>query len=118
MKSFISEDDIEQTICRRLSLPEYGWTRIECDKSLAAKDDVSSTGRANASECILPLVFLNALKRINPQVDEEILKGIVSDFRKDYTATDMVDTNYRLVKTEDIHPPKTGISVHFSDSLT
>ena len=23
-----------------------------------------------------------------------------------------------LLKTEDIHPPKTGISVHFSDSLT
>lgn len=29
MKSFISEDDIEQAICNRLSLPEYGWKRIE-----------------------------------------------------------------------------------------
>ena len=96
MKSFISEDNIEQTICRRLSLPEYGWTRIECDPYVSAPDEVGSTGRANTSECILPVIFLNALKRINPQIDEEILKGIVSDFRKDYTATDMVDTNYRF----------------------
>ena len=96
MKSFISEDNIEQTICNRLSLPEYGWTRIECDPSVAAQDDVSKTGRATSSECILPVIFLNALKRINPQVDEEILRGIVSEFRKDYTATDMVDTNYRF----------------------
>ena len=25
--------------------------------------------------------------------------------------------SYRVLKTEDIHPPKTGISVHFSGSL-
>ena len=96
MKSFISEDNIEQTICKRLSLPEYGWARIECNPDVSAQDEVGSTGRANSSECILPVIFLNALKRINPQVDEEILRGIVSEFRKDYTATDMVDTNYRF----------------------
>lgn len=96
MKSFISEDNIEQTICKRLSLPEYGWARIECNPDVSAQDEVGSTGRANSSECILPVIFLNALKRINPQIDEEILKGIVSDYRKDYTATDMVDTNYRF----------------------
>lgn len=96
MKSFISEDNIEQTICNRLSLPEYGWKRIECDPSVAAQDDVSKTGRANPSECILPQVFFNALKRINPQIDEDILMGVVKDFRKDYTATDMVDTNYKF----------------------
>lgn len=36
MKSFISEDDIEQSICNRLSQPEYGWERIECDPKVAA----------------------------------------------------------------------------------
>ena len=96
MKSFISEDNIEQTICNRLSQIEYGWKRIECDPSVAAQDDVSKTGRATPSECILPEVFFSALKRINPQIDAEILKGIVRDFRKDYTATDMVDTNYKF----------------------
>ena len=96
MKSFISEDDIEQAICNRLSQPEYGWTRIECDPSVDAQDDVSLTGRANASECILPEVFSTVLRRINPQIDPETLDGIVREYRKDYTGTDMVDTNYKF----------------------
>lgn len=96
MKSFISEDDIEQTICNRLSQPEYGWKHIACNPSVAAQDEVSTTGRKNAAECILPKICLEALKRINPQIDEEILQNIVRDFSKDYTATDMVDTNYKL----------------------
>ncbi len=96
MKSFISEDDIEQAICNRLSQPEYGWTRIECNPSVDAQDDVSPTGRASASECILPEVFSRALRRINPQIDPETLDGIVREYRKDYTGTDMVDTNYKF----------------------
>ncbi len=96
MKSFISEDNIEQAICTRLSMPEYGWQRIECDPSVAAQDDTSKTGRDSVTECILPRIFFDALKRINPQIDQEILAGIVRDFRKDYTGTDMVDTNYKF----------------------
>lgn len=96
MKSFISEDNIEQAICNRLSLPEYGWQRIECDPSVTAQDDTSKTGRQSVTECILPEVFFNALRRINPQIDPETLKGIVRDYRKDYTGTDMVDTNYKF----------------------
>ncbi len=96
MKSFISEDSIERAICDRLSLREYGWERIECDPSPDAMDEVSATGRANSSECILPEIFLSSLKRINPQIGENLLKDVVRDFRKDYTATDMIDTNYRL----------------------
>ena len=96
MKSFISEDNIEQAICNRLSMPEYGWEHISCDPSVAAQDDVSKTGRANPSECILPEVFYNALRRINPQIDPETIAAIVRDFRKDYSGTDMVDTNYKF----------------------
>ena len=96
MKSFISEDDIEQSICNRLAQAEYGWKRIECDARVEAQDEVSTTGRVNPSECILPSVFLAALKRLNPQVNEDILEGILRDFRKDYTGTDMVDTNYKF----------------------
>jgi len=82
MKSFISEDDIEQAICNRLAQAEYGWKRIECDARVEAQDEVSTTGRANPSECILPDVFLAALKRLNPQVDEAVLQGILQDFRQ------------------------------------
>ena len=93
MKSFISEDNIEQAICNRLSLPEYGWKRIECDARVEAQDDVSTTGRANPSECILPDVLFAALKRLNPKMDEDKLKGILKNLRKDFTGTDMIDTN-------------------------
>lgn len=96
MKSFISEDDIEQAICNRLSQPEYGWTRIECDPSVEKQDDVSATGRSSVKECILPEVLRKALKRINPNVSEDIINDIVSDYRKDYSSQDMVDVNYRL----------------------
>ena len=94
MKSYISEDNIEQAICKRLAQEEYGWQRIQCDPSVEAQDEVSRTGRANASECILPEVFLSALKRINPQIAADTLANLVRDFRKNYTGTDMVDTNY------------------------
>lgn len=37
---------------------------------------------------------------------------------KEYFEKVMQDYNQnRMLKTEDIHPPKTGISVHFSGSL-
>lgn len=98
MKAFISEDDIEQALCNHLVQPEFDWKRIECDPSPDKKDDVSKTGRTNASECILPDIFWNALKRINPQVKPEILERVFKDIRKDFTGSDMVDTNYRLYK--------------------
>ena len=88
MKSFISEDDIEQAICNRLSQPEYGWKRIECDARVEAQNEVSTTGRANPSECILPDILLASLKRINPQIEETVLQNIVHDLRKDFTGTD------------------------------
>lgn len=96
MKSFISEDNIEQAICKRLSSKEFGWQRIECDPSVDQQDEVATTGRKNAAECILPEIFRNALQRINPQIAPEILDGILRDFRKDYSGTDMVDTNYKF----------------------
>jgi len=96
MKSFISEDNIEQAICNRLTQPEYGWQRIACDPSVEAQNDVSKSGRSSVTECILPEVFRNALKRLNPQIAPDILDEIVREYRKDYTGTDMVDTNYKF----------------------
>lgn len=96
MKSFISEDYIEQSICDRLSQPEYGWQRIECNPSVEGQNDLKTTGRSSVEECILPEVFRNALKRLNPQIAPEILDDIVREYRKDYTGTDMVETNYKF----------------------
>ncbi len=96
MASFISEDNIEQAICNRLSQPEYGWQRIACNPSVEGQNDVSKTGRSRVEECILPEVFRNALRRINPGIDADILDEIMREYRKDYTSTDMVDTNYKF----------------------
>ena len=96
MKSFISEDAIEQAICNRLSQPEYGWKRIKCDPSVEKQDEVGATGRSSVKECILPEVFREALRRINPQVDKGIIDDIVNDYRRDFSGQDMVDVNYRL----------------------
>ena len=96
MKSFISEDNIEQSICNRLSQPEYDWQRIECNPRVEGQNDLKTTGRMSVEECILPEVFRNALKRLNPQIAPEILDDIVREYRKDYTGTDMVETNYKF----------------------
>lgn len=94
MKSFISEDDIEQSLLKRLKDLEWDW--IECDPAVEKQDEVASTGRANSSECILPEILRESLKDLNPGIAPEVIDSIVSDFRKDYTGTDIVDTNYKL----------------------
>lgn len=96
MRAFISEDDVEQSICNRLTQPAYGWKRIECDPAVEAQDDVALTGRANSAECILPEILRGALRRINPQIEPEIIDNIVRDLRHDFSGTDMTETNYRL----------------------
>lgn len=94
MKSFISEDDIEQSLLKRLK--ELEWNEIECDPAVEKQDEVASTGRANSSECILPEIFRTSLKKLNPDVSLEIIDSIVSEFRRDYSGTDIVDTNYKF----------------------
>lgn len=96
MSSLVSEDAIEQAICNRLSQPEFGWKRIECNPSVEAQNDVSTTGRGSVTECILPEILRQALTRINPNVDKAIIDNIVNDYRRDYSSYDMVDVNYRL----------------------
>ena len=94
MKSFISEDDIERSLLKRLKALEWDW--IECDPAVEQQDEVTRTGRANSSECILPEIFRASLKKLNPGVSPEIIDSIVSEFRKDYSGTDIVDTNYKF----------------------
>ena len=94
MKSFISEDDIEKSLLKRIK--ELGWDWIECDSAVEKQDEVVRTGRANSAECILPEILRSSLQRLNPQIPFGILDDIVDEFRKDYSGTDIVDTNYKL----------------------
>lgn len=94
MKAFISEDDIEQSLLKRLVA--MGWDRIECDPAVEKQDEVIKTGRSNSAECILPEVLRSNLRRLNPNIFPEIIDMVVDDFRKDYSGTDIVDTNYKF----------------------
>ena len=94
MKSFISEDDIEQSLLKRLVA--LGWDRIECDPAVEKQDEVTRTGRANSAECILPEILRSSLQRLNPGIFMEIIDDVVAGFRKDFSGTDIVDTNYRF----------------------
>ena len=43
--------------------------------------------------------------------------GHLIDNKSDFKGLDLFNYEHCMLKTEDIHPPKTGISVHFSCSL-
>ena len=94
MKSFISEDDIEQSLLQRLVALKWNW--IECDPAVEQQDEVARTGRANSAECVLPEILRSSLKHINPDVDQEIIDSVAKDLRKDFSGTDIVETNYKL----------------------
>ena len=95
MKSFISEDDIEQAFITRLK-NDHRWEHIACDPSPEAKDDPGPTGRASVKECILPEVLRAALRRLNPRIPDEQLGAVFAELRKDFSGEDMTDVNCRL----------------------
>lgn len=98
MKNYISEDDIEQAIIGRMTQEGSLWQHIECDPSPDKMDDCTLTGRSSARECVLPDILRQSLLRLNPQIDPQQIEHIVADLRRDYTGTDMVDTNYTLYR--------------------
>lgn len=98
MTSFISEDDIEQAIITRL-VNDCGYDHLECDPSPDAKDSVDDgTGRATTHECVLPKILRESLIRLNPQIDTEQIDVLVKQMRRDFSGTDMKETNYNLYR--------------------
>lgn len=99
MANFITEDDIEQTILNKLKQKPFDYDIIVCDSDPAKRDDLNDgTNRASKKECILPSVLLDSLIRLNPGMPVEKLKEVVQEYRRDYSGTDIVDTNYSLYK--------------------
>ena len=97
MRSFISEDDIEQAILKKLEAEPFGYDIIRCDPSPARREVLADgTGRGDKKECVLPQVMREALARINPGIPQEKLDDILRELRRDYSATDMTATNYQL----------------------
>ena len=97
MRSFISEDDIEQAILEKLSLEPFCYDIIRCDPSPEKRDVLpDGTGRENKKQCVLPEVLLQLLKKINPTIESEIIEKIAKDLCRDFTGTDIIETNYKL----------------------
>ena len=97
MSNFISEDDIEKAILEKLRQKPFEYDIIKCNPDPSKREDLDDgTMRSSKRECVLPAVLLKSLRRLNPDVDEKILLQIVKDLRKDFTATDIVATNYKL----------------------
>ena len=97
MRNFISEDDIEQDILKKLEAEPFGYDIIRCDPSPARREVLADgTGRGDKKECVLPQVMREALARINPGIPQEKLDDILRELRRDYSATDMTATNYQL----------------------
>ncbi len=97
MRNFISEDDIEQAILAKLKAEPFHYDIVICDSDPSKRDDLNDgTFRASKKQCVLPLIIEKSLQRINPNVELSFLQRIAKDLSRDFTGTDMVQTNYRL----------------------
>ena len=75
MKSFISEDDIEQALLNKLKVTPFNYDIIICDASLEAKDNPDNgPHRDSVEQCIIPSILPTTLspsyarKNISSQV--------------------------------------------------
>ena len=97
MKSYITEDEIEQALIKKLKAAPFKYDIILCDPSLEAKDDINDgTNRESVSQCVLPNILKTSLKRINQNISDENIEATVKDFSRNFTGTDIVHTNYVL----------------------
>ena len=110
MRALISEDAIEQAILSRLKDAPFNYNILICDPGPDKRNDPDDgTFRLSKKECVLPKVLYESLWRINAgRIDEKVIAEKVRELRKDFTGTDMVDTNYNLYKKL-----RDGIKVEF-----
>jgi len=98
-KSFISEDDIEQSILKNFEDENLEYNILKLDPSPEKMDVLpDGTGRSDKKECVLPSILWESLKRLNPDVQEGYLKEVFESLKTDYTETDINQTNYDLYK--------------------
>ena len=99
-KSFISEDDIEKSILKKIEDEHLEYDAILTLDPSPDKMDVlpDGTGRSDKKECVLPEVLWTSLKKLNPNVKDEYLKVVFNDLKADYTDTDINQTNYDFYK--------------------
>ena len=99
MANYISEDNIERAILEKLNNLPFNYDILRCSADAESRDNLNDgTGRNSKRQCVLPVVLTDALYRINPTIDKSIIDGIVRDLSRDFTGTDLTDTNYKNYK--------------------
>lgn len=99
MHNFISEDDIEQAILKKIKQAPFSYDIIVCDADPSKREDLNDgTGRSSKKQCVLPNVMLESLERINPTIDKDKIAEIANGLCVDFTGTELVATNYKLYK--------------------
>ncbi|MGK0577878.1 type I restriction endonuclease subunit R [Macrococcus capreoli] len=115
MRKIITEDMIEQACIQVLSKNEYYSfinANINANKVFSSlnvlENENDGTGRTHIQEVILPKVFFESLKNLNPHIPKHLLKEIVQDFRRPFTDKELEVVNY-----ERYRQLKNGINVEF-----
>lgn len=99
MANYISEDDIERAILEKLNNSPFNYDILRCPADAESRDNLNDgTGRNSKRQCVLPAVLTDALYRINPTIDKSIIDGIFRDLSRNFTGTDLTDTNYKNYK--------------------
>ncbi len=97
MRNLISEDDIEQGLLQILESPGFKYDVIRCDADPLKMEDLGDgTERSNKTMCVLPKVLKESLRRLNPDANQVVIDLMFDSVAKDFTGTDMIETNYRL----------------------
>ena len=93
MKSFISEDDIEQALLKKLQADPFNYDIIICDASLDAQDNPDNgPHRETVEQCVLPNILKESLTRINPNISAENINDTVKKLSDNFAGKDMVET--------------------------
>lgn len=97
MSKFITEDDIEQSIIKKLISDEFKYNSIICDSDPSKQEDLNDgTGRRSKKDCILPNVLAKSLEKINPNISREQLQLVIDSLVTDFSDNDIIDKNYEL----------------------
>ncbi len=97
MPNFITEDMIEQAILDKLDAAPFDYDIVRCDPSPDMREVLpDGTGRSVKTECVLPCVLADSLRRLNPDVPAEKLASVIRDLTADFSDADLVQKNYEL----------------------
>ena len=97
MKSFISEDDIEQALLKKLKCSPFNYDVILCNPSLEFQDNPDNgPHRDSVDQCVLPTILHDSLIKLNPNISKEKIQETVKNLSKNFTDKDIVETNYKL----------------------